>query len=95
MTPMKQQAAVQEIQKLEKQLQDMQENSQQRMTNRRNELLSPVMARADSIIRAVAEQHDYDLIYDSPTLLYADSALNVMPLIRQALGVEDSAETEE
>lgn len=96
MTPMKQQVAMQEIQKLEKQLQDMQENSQQRMANRRNELLSPVMARADSIIRAVAQEHDYDLIYDSPTLLYADSSLNVMPLIRKALGVdEEEGESEE
>lgn len=95
MMPMQQQVAMQEIQKLEQQIQDMQANSQQRIAVRRDELLAPVMARADSIIRMVAEQNGFDLIYDSPTLLYADSSLNVMPLVKEAMGIEDSEESEE
>jgi outer membrane protein len=69
MTPMKQQVAVQEIQKLEKQIQEMQANSAQRVASRREELLSPVLERADSIIRAVAQANGYDLIYDRPALM--------------------------
>lgn len=95
MMPMQQQVAMQEIQKLEQQIQDMQANSQQRIAVRRDELLAPVMARADSIIRMVAEHNGFDLIYDSPTLLYADSSLNVMPLVKEAMGIEDSEESEE
>ncbi|MEM9983831.1 MAG: OmpH family outer membrane protein [Bacteroidota bacterium] len=92
MTPMKQQVAVQEIQKLEQQLQEMQTNSQQRIAQRRDELLAPVMARADSIINSVAKANGFDLVYDAPSLLYADSTYNIMPLVREAMGIEEEEE---
>ena len=95
MTPMKQQVAVQEIQKLEQQLQEMQTNSQQRIAQRRDELLAPVMARADSIINAVAKANGFDLVHDAPSLLYADSTYNIMPLVREAMGIEEEEEETE
>jgi len=93
MTPMEQRVTMREIGEMEQQLQEMQAGSQERMARRREELLSPVLAKADSIVKAVAKAHGYDLIYDAPALMYADSAFNVMPLVKEALGLTPPSET--
>lgn len=87
MTPMEQRIAMREIGELEQKLQEIQSGSQERMARRRQELLSPVLAKADSLVRAVAQEHGYDVIYDAPALMYADSTLDVLPLVKQALGL--------
>lgn len=92
MTPMEQRVAMREIGELEQQLQEMQAGSQERMARRREQLLSPVLAKADSIVKVVAKEHGYDLIYDAPALMYADSAFNVMPLVKEALGLAPKSE---
>jgi outer membrane protein len=85
-----QERAVKEISSLEQQIQEMQASSQQRVAQRREELFAPVLSRADSIIQKVAKDNGYDMIYDAPGLLYADSAMNVLPLIKAAMGIEDT-----
>jgi outer membrane protein len=87
MTPMEQRVAMREIGELEQQLQEIQAGSQERMARRREELLSPVLAKADSLVRAVASEYGYNVIYDAPALMYADSTLDVLPLVKQALGL--------
>jgi outer membrane protein len=94
MTPMEQRVAMREISELEQQLQEMQAGSQERMARRREELLAPVLAKADSIVKAVARENGYDLIYDAPALMYADSSFNVMPLVKQTMGLAPKPEAE-
>jgi Skp family chaperone for outer membrane proteins len=53
------------------------------------ELLEPLLTKARKAIEAVAEKNGYTYIFDVGvgTLLYYEKGDNIMPLVREELGI--------
>lgn len=95
LTQSDQEKRVKEIQGIEQKLQQMQATAQSEIAMEKEKLYAPIFARADSAIKWVAKEYGYTFIFDSPSLLYADSTRNILPLVKEYLGIKDTEETTE
>ena len=88
-----QEAGVKELSQMEQRIQNMQANSQTDIARKQEQLLAPILSRADSVIKLVGKEEGYTFIYDAPGLLYADTTKNLLPMVAKRLGLEvDSLE---
>lgn len=79
----------QEIQELDARIQAFAKQAQQQMQKKREELLNPLIQKAQKAINEVAEENGYTYVFDSAlgTLVYMDDANNIMPLVKKKLGL--------
>jgi outer membrane protein len=79
-----------DLQALEKRIKEFESGSQGMMQRKREELLAPVLLRAQTLIKEVAVENGYRMIFDVSTgsLAYAPDSDNVIGLLRKKLGLE-------
>lgn len=77
-----------DIAAMEEQLQDMQMRAEGDISNEKEKLYAPILTKADSIVKLVGEENGYTFIYDAAALLYADTTLNLLPLVKERLGIK-------
>jgi outer membrane protein len=60
------------------------------LEDKKNQLLQPIVSRADNAIKAVAIEQGFIFVIDSGQLLYTDEkkCTNMMPLVKAKLGVK-------
>ena len=78
-----------EIQDLQQRMQSFQQNSQNAIEKKQQELMGPIMAKANKAIEDVAKEGKFTYIFDSGmgSILYADENENVMSLVKKKLGL--------
>ena len=78
-----------EIQDMSARIQEFQENAQKQMQDRQQEVLKPIIDRANKAIEEVAREGGYTYIIDSGTgvLLFANESEDVMALVKRKLGI--------
>ena len=78
-----------EISGLEKRIQSFQQNAQQALQKKEQELLDPILTRARDAIESVAEEGNYTYIFDKSlgSILYAKESENVLGLVKKKLGL--------
>lgn len=83
-------AKVKEIGDLEQRIQDFQESAQSSMQKKKEELYSPVIKKAEEAINAVAKEKSYTYIFDTSVgaVLYAADSDDIMPMVKQKLGLK-------
>jgi len=68
------------------------QDMQKQLTDKREALLTPILAEVKTAIDAVAKDNGYTYIFDgSPgvgVILYADESTNVTPLVKTKLGLQ-------
>jgi outer membrane protein len=81
---------VADLQALEKRIKEFENNSQALLQKRRQELLAPVLQRAQDLITEVAKENGYRMIFDTSTgsLAYAPESDNVIGLLKKKLGIQ-------
>jgi len=79
-----------DLQALEKRIKDFEASSQPMLEQRRTELFQPVLARAQTLIKEVAEENNYRMIFDTAngSIAYAPEGDNVIGLLRKKLGLK-------
>jgi outer membrane protein len=79
-----------ELQKMQKDLQNYGQEIEQRMANLRRQLLQPIIAKLDEAIQAVAEEGGYQAIFDSSNgnALFAKESADVSALVKTKLGLK-------
>jgi len=79
-----------DLQALEKRIKEFESGSQSMLQRKREELLAPVLMRAQTLIKEVAQEHGYRMIFDISTgsLAYAPDSDNVLGLVKKKLGLE-------
>lgn len=85
MTRVEQEAKMKEMAEMEERLQAMQMNSQAEVAAKKEELYAPILAKADKYIKQVGKENGYVFIYDAAALLYADTSLNILPLVKRKM----------
>ena len=90
MTDIVKEAKIKEIQDLELRIQQFQQTSQESIQQKRNEVLSPLLERAQNAINEVAEEQNYTYIFDISlgSIVYGEESRDIMPLVKSKLGIE-------
>ena len=88
-TDLVKQDKVAEIQGLEQRIQSFQQNAQNALQKKEQELLEPILAKARTAIEDVAKEGKFIYIFDSSmgSILYADESENVLELVKKKLGL--------
>ena len=63
----------------------------QKVTQRREELLAPILGKVQKAIEEVAKEHGYAMIFDSSivnAILYLEESDDVAPLVKAKLGIQ-------
>lgn len=79
-----------DLQALEKRIKEFEASSQPMLEQRRSELFQPVLAKAQTLIKEVAEENNYRMIFDTAngSIAYAPEGDNVIGLLRKKLGLK-------
>ena len=88
-TDLVKQDKIAEITGLEQRIQSFQQNAQQALQNKEQELLEPILQKARNAINEVAEEGKYTYIFDKSmgTLLYAEDSENIISKVKKKLGL--------
>ncbi|MCB0569443.1 MAG: OmpH family outer membrane protein [Phaeodactylibacter sp.] len=68
-----------------------QDEVSQKMEQKRQELLKPIIDRAEAAIKEVAQENGYVMIFDTSvfnSILFAKDGDDVLPLVKAKLGIE-------
>ena len=90
MTDIVKEAKIKEIQDLELRIQQFQQTSQESIQQKRNEVLSPLLEKAQNAINEVAKEQNYTYIFDISlgSIVYGEESRDIMPLVKSKLGIE-------
>lgn len=89
LTPIQAQQRQAELQKQQEFLQKFEQEAQQKVGAKREELLGPILQKVDDAIRAVAKEHGFVMIFDtsSGAMLFAADNEDVTALVKSKLGI--------
>jgi len=88
-TDLVKQDKIAEIQGLEQRIQSFQQNAQNALQQKEQELLEPILSKARIAIEDVAKEGNFTYIFDSSmgSILYADESENIMAFVKKKLGL--------
>jgi len=88
-TDLVKQDKIAEITGLEQRIQSFQQNAQQSLQTKEQELLEPILSKARKAIEDVAAEGNYTYIFDKSigSILYAKESENVLSLVKNKLGL--------
>lgn len=71
-------------------IQDFQQTAQESIQKKKEELYSPVLKRAEDAIKQIAKEKGYSYIFDTSlgSVIYAQDSDNIMPLVKEKLGLK-------
>jgi len=89
LTPLQAQQRQAELQKQQEYLQKFEQEANQRVSGKREELLKPILTKVDEAIKAVAKEKGYAMIFDTSTgtMLFANDTDDVTALVKSKLGI--------
>lgn len=89
LTPVQAQTREQELQKQQESIQKFEQDAQQMVSEQRDKLLQPILAKVNDAIKAVAVENQYMMIFDtsSGAMLYAADTDDVLALVKKKLGI--------
>ncbi len=76
---------------LQKKIQDFQVAAQQDMQKKQQEMLQPIIDKANNAIKEVARENGFIYIFDvagGTILYYSEKSVDILPLVKKKLGIE-------
>ena len=85
-----QQVKMKELQELQSRIQSFEEQAQDELQSKQEELLKPIVDKARAAIAEVAKEQGYNYVFDSAlgVLLYSDDSDNIIELVKKKLGIK-------
>lgn len=76
-----------ELKNLEERIQKFRQDAQKQVSQKRSELLEPIMQNVNDAIQQVAKEKGYTYVFDASqgSILYAEESRNITPMVRQRL----------
>ncbi len=90
LSPALRQAKESELDKLAGELQNFQQNYQNMLTEKRNQLMQPVVEKAVATIKEVAKANGYTYVFSKEALLVQPEGDDLLPLVKKKLGITDA-----
>lgn len=81
-----------ELSDLQNRIQSTQQSAEEKIANKRQELLKPITEKADAAIQAVAKDKGYTFIFDAQAggIIYALPSDNIIQDVKNKLGIKDA-----
>lgn len=81
-----------ELQSLQNNIMTTQQSAEEKVANKREELLAPITLKADKAMKEVAKEKGYTYVFDSDNsgLVYAPDGDNILSLVRAKLGIKET-----
>ncbi len=98
LSPLQQQQLQEELEKGQEDLAKYEQESEQKIQAKRQELLGPIIAEAEAAIQEVAKENGYVMVFDTSlmnAILFAKDADDMMPLVKAKLGIKNTEEGKE
>jgi outer membrane protein len=75
------------LKNLEQRIQKFRQDAQKQVSEKRTELLKPIMSNINDAIQSVAKEKGYTYVFDASqgSVLYAEESRNITPLVKQRL----------
>ncbi len=75
------------LKSLEERIQKFRKDAQKQVSQKRSELLKPIMENINNAIQAIAKEKGYTYVFDASqgSVLYAEESRNITPLVKQRL----------
>ena len=89
MSELVKQDKVRELESIQQRIGEFQQNAQQALAAKEQELITPILDKAREAIEDVAEEGNFTYIFDASTgnILYAKENENILPLVKAKLGL--------
>jgi len=89
MTPVEQSRVEQNLQEEQAKIQAFEQQMQENLMKKRNELLSPIIAKINKAVEDAAKEGGFAFILDASagSILYADDKQDITPIVRRKLGM--------
>lgn len=89
LTPVQAQQTEAELQKKQEEIQKFEQQAQQMVAAKREELLKPILQRVEDAVKAVANESGYLMIFDtsSGAMLFANESDDITALVKKKLGM--------
>ncbi len=83
-------AKVKEIEDLQKRIQEFQQKASEDFEKKRNELMDPILKKAETAMKAVAKEKGYAYVFDlsQPGIVYSDGGTNILAEVKAKLGLK-------
>jgi len=80
----------QEIQDLQTRIQQFQQSAQDKLQNKKEEIYSPILKKAEDAIKEVAKASGYAYVFDTSAgaVIYAQDSDNLMDMVKKKLGLK-------
>jgi len=78
---------LEDLQKKEQEIMKFEQEMQQKLGSKEQELLNPILAKVNNAIQAVAKENSFQFIFDtsSGVLLYADESQDITSMVKAKL----------
>jgi outer membrane protein len=80
-----------ELQESQTRIQQFQSSAEERLMKRREDLLNPIIDKAEAAVKKLLNVKDLCIIYDvskgSQVLYYSSKSIDIMPLVKKELGI--------
>ena len=80
----------QEIQDLQQRIQTFQQTAQDKFQQKKEELYSPILKKAEDAIKQVAKENSYAYVFDTSAgaVIYAQDSDDLMPIVKKKLNLK-------
>ena len=89
MSELVKQDKIRELESIQQRILEFQQNAQESLTAKEQELITPILEKARKAIEDVAKEENFTYIFDASTgnILYAAESENILPLVKAKLGL--------
>lgn len=87
-TPEENQKRAVEVQQEQAKIQQMQVAAQQELQKKQNDLLAPIIKKAEDAIKAYAKENGIQYILDARSLIYSEGGEDISAAIKTKLGIQ-------
>jgi outer membrane protein len=79
-----------ELSDLGQRIQEFQQNAQESIQKKKEEIYGPILKKAEDAIKEIAKEKAYSYIFDTSlgSVIYAQESDNIMPLVKAKLGIK-------
>jgi len=80
-----------ELQQMQQRIQNFQADVSKTLKKKEADLFQPIMEKAQTAIKEVAKENNFTIILPTEGILYfADTCVNILPLVKKKLGITDA-----
>ena len=89
LTDIVRQAKLEDLQDLQQRIQNFNATAQKQLQQKQNELMQPIITKADESIATVAKEQGVIYVFDANAVLYhSEQSIDLLPLVKAKLGIK-------